>query len=186
MTMTELASRTALGGVKGDTFQGRVIEKVHADGSYGWIIPVEAAILQAVADKASRPDVTTLAEGTSVPVQTNGLVYVVEGGVYTVPKLEITRADEAARDLLTEQEPNQRVYVSDVDRLDRWDDTAGDWVEGKLTVTVALYDDIPAPNEIAAGTEDIVTADPIDNLNGTHVAMGAPPGEPATYLDNIG
>ena len=184
--MAELASRTALGGALGDTFNGQVIHKIHADGVYGFVTPLAASILQAVADKASRPDVTTLAEGTSVPVDTNGLTYVVEGGVYTVPNLEITRADEDARDLLTEQEPDQRVYVSDVDRLDRWDAAAGEWVEGKLTVTVATYDEIPAPSEIASGTEYIVTADPNDLLNGTHVAMGGAPGDPATYMDHIG
>ena len=182
--MAELASRTALGGALGDTFQGQVVQKVHSDGEYGFVTPIAASILQAVADVASRPAVADLAEGTSVPVTTNGLTYVVENGVYTVPRLEITRGDEAARDLLTEMEPNQRVYISDVDRLDRWDGT--EWVEGKLTVTVAVYDDIPAPSSIASGTEYIVTADPNDLLNGTHIAVGGAPGEPATHMDQIG
>ena len=98
----ELASRTALGGVAGvSTFQGQTVHKVHSDGVYGFINSPMASILTAVPDLESRPDVTNLAEGTSVPVSTNGLTYVVEAGVYTVPNLEITRGDEAARDLLT-------------------------------------------------------------------------------------
>ena len=181
--MKELQSKTELGGEVGDTFLGQTVRKVHSDGVYGFVNTPRPMILESSPDVASRPDVANLGEGTSVPVSTNGLTYVVEDGVYTVPRLEITRADEVARDLLSEMEPNQRVYLSAIDRLDRWDGNA--WVEGKVTVTVETYDDIPAPDQIDSGVEYIVTNDPDDSLNGTHIALGGLPGQPATHMDQI-
>lgn len=179
----ELASRFALGGAKGDTYQGQTVQKVHSDGVYGFVKSIAVAILAAVADVASRPDVATLADGTSVPVGTNGLTYVVEGGVYVVQDFEVSVDDEDARDLLTEMELNQRAVIANPDRVDRWDGTQ--WLEGKVEEEVETYEELPPPNTVDVGTEYTVTNDPEDTLNGKHIAMGAAPGSLATYWDQV-
>ncbi|WP_411891940.1 hypothetical protein [Yoonia sp. SDW83-1] len=49
------------------------------------------------------------------------------------------------------------------------------------TQVYSRYSDLPDPTTLQAGTFALVTADPIDSLNGMHVALGAAPGQPATF-----
>jgi len=179
--MVALASRTALGGEVGDTFNNKRITKVFSDGVYSWGAALVAALLTAVADKANRPDLAELADGTVVPVESNGLSYVVVNGAYEVEDFEISVADEAARDALTEMEVNQRAVLPD-GGVDRWDGSA--WIEGAAQMEVATHDELPDPSTVDVGTVYTVTADADDDLNGPHTAMGAAPGMPATYWDD--
>lgn len=179
--MAELATRFALGGARNDTYKGQRVEVVHADGVYGFVKQVAAALLSVVPDLASRPDVATLADGTQVPVTTNGLTYVVEDGAYEVQNFEVSVDDEVARDLLTEMELNQRAVLANPDRVDRWD--GADWEEGRVEEEVETYAEVPAPNTVDVGTIYTVTDDPNGDLNGTHTALGAAPGSLAKYWD---
>ena len=53
--------------------------------------------------------------------------------------------------------------------------------EKSSAIIVATYADLPDPSEQDVGQIAIVTADPVDGLNGVHAALGAAPGDKATF-----
>jgi hypothetical protein len=123
-------------------------------------------------------------EGFATRVTTNGLLYEVRDGAYEVTDYQIDVATVLIRDGLTEMEANQRVRIdSENGRVDTWDGT--DWVEGlPETQLYATYTEMPNPTTVRVGTTFRVTNDPVDGLNGVHVATGADPGQNATYYDS--
>jgi len=179
--MAILASRNAPGGAIGDTINGDVVVHVFADMHYGFAPAAVATDLHdTVATKADRPDVATKSDGYRVKTSSNGLVYVVNDGVYEVENYEVSEANVAARDALTEVETGQRVYIDDIDRTDRYNGT--DWVEGDIkALGYNTYADLPDPTTVRSGTEAIVLNDPTESLRGKHIALGADAGQMAAY-----
>lgn len=183
MPAKKLATHTTPGGVVGDTVNDDVIVKVFSDTVYGFVPRASVGDLYAsVANKAARAEAASQADGYTVKTLTNGLSYTVQDGAYAVLDYEITVADLAARDALTEQETGQRVAIDALDRVDRWDGTA--WVEGeapdKLYDTYAL---LPDPTTHKVGAKARVVNDPNTSLNGVHIAVGAATGQNAKYWD---
>ena len=182
--MAILASKISAGGLVGDTFGNLVIAKVYSDTVYSWVDSDSAAPGATVANIAAMPLVADQAEGFTVKVSTNGLTYIVEGGVYVITDYQITVADVTARDALTEMETGQRVYLEAEDRVDRWDGTM--WVEGfSPAMRVDLHADLPDPTTVKSGVEYIVLNDPISGLNGKHIALGGNNGAMGAYWEQL-
>ena len=180
----EIASRTALGGVEGvSTNKGFIIRKVFSDGVYLWAPSPTASNFETVADIASRTVVSDVSDGFESHVQTNGLTYIVRNGAYVPASFQITVADESERDLLTEMEDNQRVYLEDQKSVDTYDLANAAWVEGEATFTLDTFAEIQAPSEYTVGDNITVTSDPDETLNGEYEVLGAAAGQPGVYFD---
>jgi len=179
---TEISSRTALGGVAGDsTHMGFIIHKVFADGIYGWKRMNAAVMGGQSADISGIPAIADTTEGYEHFVESNGLTYIHRDGAMEIKDIQVTVANEAARDVLTEMVQGQRAYLADQDSIDTWDGTA--WVQGRATINIEIYDDMLAPNEYTVGDKIIVVNDPDQSLNGAYDVLGAAIGEAGAYID---
>jgi|GEM_PF-3291875 len=182
--MPELASRTTAGGAVGDTNAGYVIHKVFADGVYGWRVAASATLIAGTAaNMAARPAIADVVEGFEVYVETNKLTFVARGGVYEVADIQVTVADDAERDALTEMVDKQRAYIADQDSIDTYDLATTSWVEGVATIVFDNYDDITSPADYTVGDKLVVTADADESLRGNYEVLGAAVGSPGVYIE---
>lgn len=184
--MSELSSRTALGGIANvSTHLGFIIHKVFADGVYGWKEKPADIMAAVVADMASRPAEADVAEGFEAYVQTNRLTFVVRNGAYAPKAIQVTVADDADRDSLTEMIDKQRAYISDQDSIDTYDLASTSWKQGIATITFDNYDDITSPADYTVGDKLIVTNDADESLRGEYDVLGAAIGMPGAYIEKV-